>query len=305
MSTYAIAVFKLVIAAIIWGLSFTLVRWALDSFTTAQLLIWRLLFAYVIGEILLLVFNRRIFFASHIDMKKARYVGIALGLSLLFQIHGLNFTTATKSAFITTTYVVMIPFFSFLFLKQKLKWLDLFLALLAALGMTLLLGLIQTTGLTLNSSTGQLNYGDLLTVFSAATAAVQIILIGIYAKSSASAFRFNNFQNLWSFITIIPFLFFEMHSKQTSLWPDQVSQKALLGLFALTILVSVLAFYLQVSGQKNLSITTAGMLCLLEAPFSFLFATLLLQESISLIQALGAGIILFSAFLSTYFGNRL
>ncbi len=301
MSIYSLAVSKIILAAIIWGLSFTLVRWSLESFSTAQLLIWRLLFAYLIGEALLFIFNRKIFYASHSDIKSAKYVGIALGLSLLFQIHGLNYTTATKSAFITTTYVVMIPFFAYILLKHSLQVRDLFLALLAAVGMLFLLDLLGSSGFSIKD----LNYGDMLTVFCAATAAIQIMLIGVHAKNSVSAFRFNNFQNLWSFLTIIPFLFYEMNYKQTSLWPAEVTQKALLGLLALTLLVSVLAFYLQVSGQRTVSITTAGMLCLLEAPFSFFFATLLLSETISLSQAAGAGLILLSAFLSTYFGKKL
>ena len=46
------------------------------------------------------------------------------------------------------------------------------------------------------------------------------------------------------------------------------------------------------------------MLCLLEAPFSFIFATILLQENISAEQAFGAFIIILSAFLSVYLEQR-
>jgi len=38
MTVYRLAVLKLFTAAVIWGLSFTLVRWSLESFTTSQLL---------------------------------------------------------------------------------------------------------------------------------------------------------------------------------------------------------------------------------------------------------------------------
>ena len=62
----------------------------------------------------------------------------------------------------------------------------------------------------------------------------------------------------------------------------------------------MLAFFLQVSSQKVLSTTTASMLCLLEAPFSFLFATLILGETLIGLQILGAFLILLSSALSIY-----
>lgn len=299
MSKYTLAVLKLFTAGVIWGLSFTLVRWALGSFSTSQLLFWRLLVSFIIGEALLFLFNRKLFSQSHSDIKSACYIGLALGLSLLFQIHGLNFTTATKSAFITTTYVIMIPFFAFILFKQKIKIYDVILAALALIGMTFLLDLFNGSSF----SAAHLNFGDLLTVASAATAAVQIILIGIYAKFCVSPFRFNTYQNFWSLVAVLPFMFYEMTTQHISMWPESVSTQSLLGLVGLIFLVSILAFYLQVSAQKHLSTTTASMLCLLEAPFSFLFATMLLQETINSPQAFGALIIILSAFLSTYFGK--
>lgn len=294
MSKYTFAVIKLSTAGMIWGLSFTLVRWALESFSTSQLLFWRLLLAVVLGESILFIFNRPLFKASHSDIKTVRYVGLALGVSLLLQIHGLNFTTATKSAFITTTYVVMIPFFAYIFFKQKIKFYDLILAGMALLGMAFLLNLSVT----------EINFGDLLTVGSAATAGIQIMLIGIYAKFCVSAFRFNTYQNFWSLIAIIPFMVYEMNYKSVGFWPAEVTSRALLSLVGLAVLVSILGFYLQVSAQKDLPTSTASMLCLLEAPFSFIFATLFLQEKINALQMSGACIILFSAALSTYLGHK-
>ncbi len=296
MTVYRLAVLKLFIAAVIWGLSFTLVRWGLESFTTSQLLFWRFLLAYVIGEVGFFLFNRKEFKKSNSDIKISRNTGIFLGLSLLFQIHGLNFTTATNSAFITATYVVMIPFVAYILFKQKIQKHDVGLGLLALAGMILLLNLFN--------SLAQFNYGDALTLVSAVTAAVQIILIGIYAKKCASSFRFNTYQTFWALIACAPFVIYETQTKNIGLWPEQVTSLALWGMILLVLTVSILAFYLQVSAQRNLPTITASMLCLLEAPFSFIFATILLHESISVIQGLGAFVIILSAFLSVYFEQK-
>jgi drug/metabolite transporter (DMT)-like permease len=300
MTVYRMAVLKLFTAGVIWGLSFTLVRWGLESFTTTQLLFWRFLLAFVIGEVLFFAFNRQDFKKSNSDIRIARNTGLFLGLSLLFQIHGLNFTTATNSAFITATYVVMIPFVAYILFKQKIQKYDVALAVMALSGMILLLNVFKDSTFSLD----HFNYGDALTIVSALTAAIQIILIGIYAKTCISPFRFNNYQTFWAFIACSPFVIYETQTKNISLWPEHVTSLALWGLILLVLTVSILAFYLQVSAQKNLPTATASMLCLLEAPFSFLFATLLLKENISPIQGFGAFIIITSAFLSVYFEQK-
>lgn len=300
MTVYRLAVLKLFTAAVIWGLSFTLVRWSLESFTTSQLLFWRFLLAFVIGEVLFFVFNRKDFKNSNSDIKIARNTGIFLGISLLFQIHGLNFTTATNSAFITATYVVMIPFIAYILFKQKIQKYDVILGASALGGMLLLLNIFKDSSFSL----ANFNYGDALTLGSAATAAIQIILIGIFAKQCVSSFRFNNYQTFWAFVACSPFFLYETQTKNIGLWPDHVTTLALWGMILLVLTVSILAFYLQVSAQRNLPTVTASMLCLLEAPFSFIFATLLLKETISPIQTIGALVIILSAFLSVYLEQR-
>jgi drug/metabolite transporter (DMT)-like permease len=300
MTKYNLAIIKLFTAAVIWGLSFPLIRLTLDSFTTSQLLFWRFLIAFVISELLMFTFNRKVFNESKSDIKIAKYTGITLGFSLLFQIHGLNFTTATNSAFITTTYIVMIPFFAYLFFKQKIRFTDLALAAFALCGMILLLDVFKDSAFSMSN----LNFGDLLTLASAATAAIQIMLIGVFAKTCVSAFRFNTYQIFWSWLAILPYTFYEYKTKNVGLIPDHVSTPSLVGLILLIIFVSIIAFYLQVSSQKYLKTTTASMLCLLEAPFSFVFAAILLSEKINWSQGLGALIIITSAFLSVYLEDQ-
>jgi drug/metabolite transporter (DMT)-like permease len=297
MSVKNFALIKLLIAAIIWGLSFSLIRMTLDSFSTAQLLFWRFLFAFIIAEVLLFVFNPKMFKESKSDIKTAFWTGSTLGISLLFQIHGLNFTTATNSAFITATYVVMIPFFAYLFFKQKVKIIDIALAFVALIGMVLLLDILSGSSF----SIANMNYGDLLTLASAATAALQIMLIGVFAKTCVSPFRFNTYQIFWSLVATAPYMIYEWKTKGTTIMPVHITTQAWVGIISLILFVSILAFYLQVSAQKHLNTATASMLCLLEAPFSFIFATFLLSESVNWLQGLGAVIIITSAFLSVYF----
>lgn len=287
----------LLFSAIIWGLSFTCIKWALVDFSTTQLLFWRLLSAFILGEISLYIFNKDAWQASHSDIFLTMKPGLFLGLSLLFQIHGLHYTTATNSAFITSLYVILIPFIAILFLKHSYKIMNFIFAILAFLGMALLLDLPNKI---LNSQDFNFNVGDLLSLGCAVSAAFQITYIGLTVKKSKNAFRYNTYQTFWCLLVVIPFFIYESFQKNISIWPSTVQPLSYLGLGLLIVFVSIIAFYFQVRAQKKLSTATASMICLLEAPFSFLFAAILISESLVAVQIFGGLLMLLSSAFSVY-----
>ncbi len=289
-SKYNRAVIELTIAGIIWGGSFTLVRFALADFAASTLIFWRFVLAFIVGELILYFGNRALFKSSWPDARSAMLAGFFLGLSLFFQTYGLNYTSVTNSGFITSLYVVLIPIIGALFFRQKIKPRHIALSLMAFAGM----------GFLLNMKEFSLHIGELLTLAAAFTAAFQIMFIGKVAKNTKSAFRFNTYQTFWSLITILPFLVFETRVKKVSLWPEVVHLQSVLSVVGLALLVSMLAFYLQVRAQRTLSTTTSSMLCLLEGPFAFIFAAYFLSESLDGLQLFGALIILSSCALSVY-----
>ncbi len=292
LNSYQIAVAQLIFAGSIWGISFTCVRWALEDFSSSNLIFWRFAIAFVIGELLQLSFSPLTYKQSWSDSKIAIWAGAALGLSILFQTHGLNFTSATKSSFITSLYVVMLPLISGIFFRHKVKLFHLVLGLVAFIGMGLLLDV--------HTAEFGFNYGDILTLVCALASTFHIIFVGSAANKVKSAFRFNNFQTFWSLIIIVPFLIYEMKTKGISIWPAQVHFKPLLGLFILAAFASIVAFYLQIRAQQVLTNTTSSLLCLLEAPYAFIFAAVLLDESLNGVQLLGVLVILASSVASVY-----
>jgi len=292
ISIYHRAVLELIIAGAIWGGSFTLVKWALVDFSTSTLIFWRFLFAIVLGETLMFIFQRDQYRNSHSDFKLSMAAGLALGSTLLFQTHGLNFTTATNSSFITSLYVVMIPIASYYFYKTKLHWYHIGLSLLAFIGLGFLLEIYKHNF--------EYNFGDLITLGASVAGTFHILFVGQGSRKMKNAFRYNIFQTLWSWFVIIPFLIYEMSYKSVHLIPEHVSAKSVLSIIGLSIFVSLLAFFLQIRSQKVLSNTTASMLCLLEAPYSFIFATVFLNEHLSPVQFLGAALIMLSSVLSVY-----
>jgi drug/metabolite transporter (DMT)-like permease len=287
-TAYQRSVAELALAGMIWGASFTLVRWALVDFSATTLIFWRFVVAFILGEALHFFGNRELFKRSWSDARLAMLAGLFLGLSLFFQTYGLNFTTVTNSGFITSLYVVLIPIIAAIFFKYKIKPRHIILSLLAFTGM----------GFLLNLQDFVIAKGELLTLAAAFTAAFQIMFIGKVAQHAKSSFRFNTYQTFWSWITILPFLVFEVRSKNLSLWPEHPQFKSVISMLALAIFVSLFAFYLQVRAQRVLSTTTSSMLCLLEGPFAFIFAAIFLQETLNWVQFFGAFLILLSCALS-------
>jgi len=279
------AVLELIFAGALWGFGFVATQWCLTTWTPVGVLFFRFIGALSIGEVLHLFFRQRKRPASwKNDFFLAMPAGLCLGFFLLFQTTGLQYTSASKSGFITTLYVIFIPVINFLIFKKKCSLQVIFVALLACAGTFMLMGLNP------QALQENINAGDVWTLASAVLGACQIIYIGRITQKIENPFRLNNFQSLWAMIAILPFALLN-----SRLQHDNLNSKSLLGIFVVAAACSVLAFYIQVRAQKVLSDTTASMLFLLESPYAFFFAYLFMGDRLNFSQSLGAFLILGAA----------
>jgi len=111
------AVLMLVLTTLFWGLSFPLVKaialahaavlpassnWFITACSVAP--------RFLLGTaVLLLVLGRRLRTFTRLELKQGGLIGLAVGAGMLFQNDGLQFTSASTSAFLTQIYSVMIP----------------------------------------------------------------------------------------------------------------------------------------------------------------------------------------------------
>lgn len=270
---------ELTLAGALWGFGFVATIWSLQSFSPAETLFWRFVIATVFGLALSLSFWRKSP-SWKLDLRLALPAGLILASLLLLQTIGLQHTTATKSGFLTCLYVIIVPIFHSIF-KQKLPALKTwFWALTALLGPYFLVG----------AELKHLNQGDAWTVASAVGSAVHIIYIGKVSKKINSSFLFNNFQSLWCLLALTPLWLFTRTPPAL-----ETTALSMVGLLALGLGASLIAFALQVRSQKVLSDSTASMLFLLESPFAAVFGFFLLHERISAFQTFGALIIIAAA----------
>lgn len=284
------ATFELIFAGALWGFGFVAAVWALQAFTPVETLVLRFIIASAFGEIIYLLIKGPKFSSLRSEMLQALPAGLLLGSMLLLQTIGLQYTSATKSGFITSLYVILVPLLNSWFFRTSSDWRNYALAFVA-LGGTLLL---------IDGSLSDINQGDIWTLACSVAAAFHIIYIGRISKKVGNAFRFNNFQSIWCLLVLLPLLLTQDKVQLTS-----SEWKPWLGILALGLGSSLIAFYLQIRSQRILSDATASMLFLLESPFAAFFGYLLLNENLNTWQTSGAGIILISSILQVLWDPSL
>ncbi len=116
-STHRSAITGLLVANVLWGLSFPVIKALVHTheqllpgsgnwFITAMSVGPRFLLA---AAVLLLVAGRQLATLTRGELRQGLLLGVANGFGMLLQVDGLQFTSASVSAFLTQFYAVMIP----------------------------------------------------------------------------------------------------------------------------------------------------------------------------------------------------
>lgn len=280
------AIIELIFAGAIWGFGFIATKYALTSFTIYELLCYRFLLAFLAGETIYYIFFRKKNknYDLYKELKLTLPAGIIMAGFIIPQTIGLLDTSATKSGFLTSLYIIFVPLFGQWFFKEKIPVKIYLSAFIALIGAGMLMNIHNETNI---------NKGDIWTLLCAVIAAFHIIYIGHASRRSSDSFRFNSYQSLWCLLCLLPFLF-----AQEKINYNPGVLVPWLGVLFMAFASSLIAFTIQIRSQTVLSNTTASMLFLLESPFSFLFGYLCLKETLNMNQILGAVILLVSSYLT-------
>jgi drug/metabolite transporter (DMT)-like permease len=275
------AVAELVFAASLWGFGFIALKWGLLSFTPFWLTGLRFSLTFVIAAPLIFLSRRMRLSARYLDFQLSIVPGLLLGLTLILQTYGLQYTTVAKSGFITCLYAVFVPLLGWLFLGNPLKarhWFWVFLSLCGAAAICEVQSL-------------DLNRGDGFTFLCAIVAAIQILEVGRTAHQTHSPLLFTLWQSAWA--SVPPLL----GALVMDPWPSfsNVHPLSVAGLLFLSLGATLLAFGIQARAQKILDSSIVSLLFLLESPFGAVFGVIFLGELLNLGQLAGGGLILLAA----------
>ena len=126
---------SLLFVTIICGSAFVVMKNSMDAITPTYLLAYRFTIA-ALGMAAL--FWKQIRGMSMQEFKCGALAGLFLFISYYFQTYGLKYTTASKNAFITTLYVVIVPFLAWAVNHVRPKANNLIAAGFAVVGLALL-----------------------------------------------------------------------------------------------------------------------------------------------------------------------
>jgi drug/metabolite transporter (DMT)-like permease len=94
------AVFYTVLAGVLWGTSFPVIKVGLTYTDPFAFLFWRFLVSSVLLVVVMLLLRKLEFKMA--DSKLLVFLGITNGVGYLLQYVGMNYTTAAKAALFTT-----------------------------------------------------------------------------------------------------------------------------------------------------------------------------------------------------------
>ena len=157
----------LLLVVIIWGSTFPVMKLVLADLSPFYYILLRFTLAF---SVLGVLYYKRLQGISIQALKKGLILGCWLFSGYAFQIIGLQYTTASRSGFITGLAVIMVPFLAVVLLKEVLGFFNWLGVLLAVVGLFLLTG----------SGENEIYYGDYLTLLCALSFAVQIVLLSKY-----------------------------------------------------------------------------------------------------------------------------
>ncbi len=269
----------LLIATIIWGSAFVVMKNTVDDVPTAWLLVCRFWGATVV---LSCVFFKKLKKLNLDYVKKGAIVGLLLFLAYYVQTVGLIYTTPGKNAFLTGVYCVLVPFFAWGVTKQRPDINN----IIAAFGCLVGIGLVSLT------EQLTIGIGDLLTLLCGVFYAVHILFLGSFTKQRDPIL-----------LTIVQFFFVGLFSFVTALFTESLPAmplptSTLLGLGYLCVFSTAIALLLQTVGQKGTPASAASILLSLEAVFGVIFSVIFYHEPVTARMCVGFGLIFAAVLIS-------
>jgi len=261
---------------IFWGVTFAIIKLALNDISPMVFIGIR----FSLAALILLPFLLKPLLNSNIHLIKAGlFLGLLYFIGFATQTVGLQYTTATKSGFITGTFVIFIPILQLILERRAPGKGNIFGILLVIIGLILL----SSKGITMldiiNELGSNFNIGDLLTLICAFFYALYVVYIDIITKK----FDYKPLIILQVLFTgiagfVLAFLFDAAGIESIRY---DFNKTVILVILYTAIFSSILATVIQTKYQKVVTPTKAGIIFSLEPIFAALFAFIIIQEELS------------------------
>ena len=254
--------------ACIWGLTFTMVKDAIELLPPMAFIAYRFIPAALLVA---LIFRKQLRALDREGWRHGLIMGFFLTGGYVFQTLGLERTSASQAGFITGLFVVLTPVFGALFWHQKAGRVAWIAASVAAFGLYLL--------------SGGFNVGNALVVLTAVSFAFHILVtdqaVKDYDPGPLLAVQLG-VCGVFAFIVAAAMGDLEMPDSST-VWN---------ALLVCSIFASALGFFVQTYAQRHAPPARTALILASEPAFAGLFGFWLAGDRLSTPQWVGAGLIL-------------
>lgn len=267
-----------------------LVKESLVEISTFAFLFYRFTLAFLL---LLVIFGPRLLRIVTLRRTDSNFVkvlgkGCIIGIALFsgygFQTLGLNYTTATNSAFITGLSVVLVPVLNAIMFGKRVSKVAWFGAFLSAFGLALIV--FKSVDYLFS-----FNLGDFFTLFCAISFALHIVLISHFTRPHNYALILVAQIGVVMLLSGIGMFAFEkfVFPKSWLVWK---------GVFITGVFATAIAFWIQNRLQPLSTAARTAIIFASEPVFAALFGYLFLRERLTGWQWLGAVFILIAMLMA-------
>lgn len=280
----------------IWAGTFVIIKPTLNFISPLLFVTIRFVIASLV---LFLIYREKLLKIPMTSIKMGSILGIFLFVGFVVQTIGLKYTTATKSALITGTFVVFTPILQVLVEKKPIKIGSLLGVILVFTGLLFLSSKENNFVQFLNTIGSDFNLGDFLTLICAIFFAGYIVYLDIISDKS-------DFVHIvWlqlmvtmigSFILMISFNWLEIEKIKLE-WNNQV----LFTILYTSIFATIITTFLQTKYQKYTTPTRAAIIFTSEPLLASILAYLILNETIGIFGLIGGFLIILGVLTSELF----
>lgn len=288
--------FALTIAIVCWGLSFVITKIALESFTPLCLIFLR----FSLASIFFVCLLQRTGWPKLTRTNLKWLFSLSLMQPVLyfcFETYGLQHTSATKTSLIIATIPIVVLILSSLFLKEKLRLLNIAGILLSLAGVSILV----LSGAAPESSSSNISsvFGDLLISGAVLSASIYTILTRKLGTMFSST-QITGMQIIMGAIILFPAFLIDARSMQ---W-DQISTQGISALLVLTVFATIGAFLCFNYALTRIPAARAAVFLNGIPLVTILGAWFLLGETLTSSQMFGGVIVLFAVVLANHTPRR-
>ena len=269
----------LFLTAMLWGTTFAIGKIATEVFSPSFIIALRFSVASVALIIVAIPLYGLLNREYWID---GIWMGFTLFISYILQVAGLaGDTSPGKSAFLCTTYCVMVPFLHWFATKKKPQFLHVLCVFICLFG----IGILSLQG------GFDMSTGDILTVLSGVPCAINIVISSIMCQKKNPLLLTTIELGV---VAVLAWIFVFI----TDTVPSEFPISTVSGIVYLGLVATALCLFLQSYGLKYAEASIGGMLLSLESVFGVVFAIILYHEKVTLRMIIGFAVIFLAIVLS-------